>query len=81
MIELNLINSKFLKNRAEPLKIGSVKSNMGHSETASALCSIVKAVLCLEGGVIAPNINFSSFPPHVNPKLVEKIQVSSGIQG
>ena len=32
----------FEKDRPTPLLIGSVKSNMGHSEPASGLCQIVK---------------------------------------
>lgn len=40
--------------------IGSVKPNVGHSEGASGLTSIIKAVLALEKKVIPPNINFST---------------------
>ncbi|KAL4738206.1 hypothetical protein BDV11DRAFT_216094 [Aspergillus similis] len=45
--------------------IGSVKPNLGHSEGASALTSIIKMVLALENQTIPPNINFS-IP---NPKI------------
>ncbi|TDZ15955.1 Highly reducing polyketide synthase gloL [Colletotrichum orbiculare MAFF 240422] len=40
--------------------IGSVKPNLGHSEAASALTSIVKAVLSLETRTIIPNIKFET---------------------
>ncbi|KAL4961866.1 type I polyketide synthase [Aspergillus stella-maris] len=40
--------------------IGSVKPNMGHSEGASGLTSIIKMVLALENRTIPPNINFST---------------------
>lgn len=42
----------------DPLYIGSVKANLGHSEGASALSSVLKAVLSLEAAQIPPNINF-----------------------
>ncbi|KAL4748821.1 hypothetical protein BDW72DRAFT_146407 [Aspergillus terricola var. indicus] len=45
--------------------IGSVKPNLGHSEGASALTSIIKMVLALENQTIPPNINFSM----PNPKI------------
>ncbi|KFZ23643.1 hypothetical protein V502_01879 [Pseudogymnoascus sp. VKM F-4520 (FW-2644)] len=45
--------------------IGSVKPNVGHSEGASGLTSIIKAVLALERKVIPPNINFCT----PNPKI------------
>ncbi|KAL4814399.1 hypothetical protein BDW67DRAFT_186780 [Aspergillus spinulosporus] len=45
--------------------IGSVKPNLGHSEGASALTSIIKMVLALENQTIPPNVNFST----PNPKI------------
>ncbi|KAK2601916.1 hypothetical protein QQS21_004507 [Conoideocrella luteorostrata] len=45
--------------------IGSVKPNVGHSEGAAALTSIIKAVLSLENETIPPNINFTT----PNPKI------------
>ena len=40
------------------LPIGSVKSNIGHSEGASGLCSVTKVILAMETGIIAPNIHY-----------------------
>ncbi|QKX63237.1 uncharacterized protein TRUGW13939_10406 [Talaromyces rugulosus] len=45
--------------------IGSVKPNTGHSEGASGLTSLIKAVLALEHKIIPPNIKFSV----PNPKI------------
>ncbi|KAL4923067.1 type I polyketide synthase [Aspergillus undulatus] len=45
--------------------IGSVKPNIGHSEGASGLSSIIKMVLALENRTIPPNINFTA----PNPKI------------
>ena len=47
----------------DPLRIGSTKPNMGHSEAASALTSVIKAVLALEAGQIPPNIEFVNPSP------------------
>ncbi|OTA56526.1 fatty acid synthase S-acetyltransferase [Hypoxylon sp. EC38] len=45
--------------------IGSVKPNLGHSEGASGLVSIMKMVLALENRTIPPNIRFTT----PNPKI------------
>ncbi|GLH14333.1 Uncharacterized protein GBIM_18688 [Gryllus bimaculatus] len=44
--------------RQTPLLIGSVKSNLGHTEPVSGLCSIAKVIVAMEDGVIPPSINF-----------------------
>ncbi|KNG83443.1 hypothetical protein ANOM_008035 [Aspergillus nomiae NRRL 13137] len=45
--------------------LGSVKANVGHSEGASGLTSVIKVVLALEKGIIPPNPHFT-IP---NPKI------------
>ncbi|KAL4997562.1 hypothetical protein BDV10DRAFT_201827 [Aspergillus recurvatus] len=49
----------------QPLRVGSVKTNIGHTEPTSGLASIIKVVLSMEHGVIPPSINFEK----PNPKL------------
>lgn len=49
----------------EPLYIGSIKTNVGHGEGASALNGIIKGVLALEAGQVPPNIHFEQ----PNPKI------------
>lgn len=43
-----------------PLNSIQVKPNLGHSEGAAALTSIMKAVLSLEHRTIIPNIKFKN---------------------
>ncbi|THY89629.1 polyketide synthase [Aureobasidium pullulans] len=47
------------------LRIGSVKTNVGHTEAVSGLAAIIKGVMCLEKGLIPPTVNFE----RPNPKL------------
>lgn len=47
------------------VQIGSVKPNIGHSEGASGLTSLIKSVLALENGQIPPNIKCSPLNPHI----------------
>ncbi|XP_049273338.1 fatty acid synthase-like [Rhipicephalus sanguineus] len=48
--------------REKPLLIGSVKSNMGHSESASGIPAVAKVILAMETGKIAPTLHFTA--PH-----------------
>lgn len=59
-IEARAIASVFENKafREEPVRLGSVKTNIGHTETASGLASIIKVALALEKGQIPPSINF-----------------------
>ena len=53
------------RSSGQPVRIGSIKANVGHTETASGLASIIKVALMLEKGEIPPSINFEK----PNPKL------------
>lgn len=73
--EINSVDDMFCKNRATPLLLGSVKSNMGHAEPASGLCSISKVLIAMETGVIPGNLHFYNPNPKI-PALSEgRIQV------
>lgn len=64
--ELGAISNVFCgPGREKPLKIGSVKSNMGHSEGASGVCSIAKVILAMETGTIAGNLHFKEANPNI----------------
>ncbi|KAF5498989.1 Highly reducing polyketide synthase gloL [Colletotrichum fructicola] len=54
--------------REEGVIIGAVKPNVGHSEGAAALTSVIKVILMLEKGVIAPNTNFNTPNPNLGQR-------------
>jgi acyl transferase domain-containing protein len=66
-IEAGAISEMFNKYRSaeEPLIVGAVKSNIGHSEGASGIGSVVKSILTLERGIIPANVWFEN----KNPKI------------
>ncbi|KAI1078223.1 hypothetical protein F5B20DRAFT_548487 [Whalleya microplaca] len=64
-IEVEAVSRVFKKPKGSPLMIGSVKTNLGHSEAASGISSIIKVTLALEKGVIPPTIGVKN----INPKI------------
>ena len=61
--ECRALDVVFCTGRDKPLPVGSVKSNMGHSESTSGACSIAKVILAFENKLIPPNINFVDIRP------------------
>lgn len=56
--EVRALDEVFCTGRDGPLLVGSVKSNIGHTEPVSALCSISKVLLAMETGIIPANIHY-----------------------
>ncbi|XP_047362256.1 fatty acid synthase-like [Vespa velutina] len=73
--EINAIDQIFTKNRTNPLKVGSIKSNLGHTEPASGMCSIAKAIISMELGLIPPNINLNQLRQDVKAFTERRIMV------
>lgn len=61
-IETNAVANIFGKHG---VYIGSVKPNLGHSEGASGLSSVIKMILALEHKTIPPNINYKTPNPRI----------------
>lgn len=73
--EVNSICDFFCKNRETPLLIGSVKSNMGHSEPASGVCSLAKVLIAMEEGVIPANLHYKNPNPDLKGLLDGRLKV------
>jgi phosphopantetheine--protein transferase-like protein len=60
---------------AEPVAVGSVKSNLGHLKSAAGAASLVKTVLALESRRLPPSVNFTEPSPALRrPDLPFRIQ-------
>jgi acyl transferase domain-containing protein len=59
-IETGAIGRVFGPGRSsdDPLRIGSIKTNVGHLEGASGIAGVIKGVLMLENRLFLPNRNF-----------------------
>ncbi|KAF3768157.1 hypothetical protein M406DRAFT_106902 [Cryphonectria parasitica EP155] len=52
-------------SRSDPVLIGSIKPNVGHSEAASSMATVIKAVLALEKGIIPPTAGVKKLQPSI----------------
>ncbi|KAI0469310.1 reducing type I polyketide synthase 10 [Xylaria cf. heliscus] len=65
-IEVESLSRVFQRSPLQqPLIISAVKSNVGHSEAASGISSIIKTTMALERGLIPPTYGIKD----INPKL------------
>lgn len=48
-----------------PLFVGSVKSNFGHSASASGIAAVIKTVFCLEHRQVPPSLHFQTPNPNI----------------
>ena len=65
-IEATAIGETLAAGRAEPLLIGSVKTNIGHMEAASGLGGVLKAMLALEHDALPPSLHSEELTPHID---------------
>jgi 3-oxoacyl-[acyl-carrier-protein] synthase II len=51
---------------AGTLHVGSVKANLGHTESAAGVLGLIKAVLCLQHRTIPPQAGFETLNPRID---------------
>lgn len=51
---------------AEPLLLGSAKTNFGHTEAAAGVAGVMKVVLAMREGVLPPSLNYSGPNPYID---------------
>jgi acyl transferase domain-containing protein/acyl carrier protein len=67
-IEARALAEVFGPGRARDcaLQIGSVKTNIGHAESAAGIAGLIKTVLALHHEQIPPNLHFKQLNPHID---------------
>ena len=54
------------RDAAQPLRVGSVKTNVGHLEAAAGVSGLIKVLLSMAHGVIPKHLHFREPNPHVD---------------
>lgn len=66
VVESESIRRSFCEGRSEPLLMGCLKSNLGHTEGASGTCALTKVCLAFENYELPPNLNFNTPNPNID---------------
>ncbi|MEA2840326.1 MAG: phthiocerol/phenolphthiocerol synthesis type-I polyketide synthase [Methylobacteriaceae bacterium] len=63
--EAGAIGDVLGRKRSRPLPIGSIKTNIGHTETAAGIAGVLKAMLALEHDLLPPSLHFDEPNPDI----------------
>ncbi|GAJ83837.1 putative polyketide synthase [Nocardia brasiliensis NBRC 14402] len=64
-VEYTSINAVYGQHGRGRCALGSIKTNIGHSEPVSGIAGLIKTIECLRRGQIAPNAGFRQWNPSI----------------
>ena len=79
-VEANALGEVFAGRQQDPVPIGSVKTNIGHTGSAAGIAGLLKAVLAIENDLIPASLNYDSAAPGTDLKSLG-LQVNTTATG
>ncbi|CAN5135069.1 hypothetical protein BH11PSE11_BH11PSE11_05030 [soil metagenome] len=65
-IEAEALGAVYGAGRVAPLLVGALKPNLGHLEAASGMAGLIKTILSIEHGRIAPTLHHARLNPDIH---------------
>ncbi len=81
-VELQALESVYARgrNRDNPLMLGSVKTNIGHTEAAAGIAGLIKVVLSMQHEYIPPHLHFKKLNPLVSLEKMNGLIPTEGME-